>query len=138
MKVPSCYKVYGTFTQHLSDLKTLYCTNNRNEHHYDFQLVFPHDSNWKISLVASFKSIDLKSTNSVLTFTLSFKITDIVTGEVKGELVAYSNIKDKCCIFSHKNSSMCFQVSKNSGNFSFIYKIIVVNDENGLKNVYFY
>jgi len=138
MKVPSCYKIYGTYTQPLSDLKPLYCSNNRNETHYDFQLVFPHNSNWKISLFTSFKSIDLKSTNSLLTFTLSFFAQDIVTGETIGELVACSNIKDKCCIFSNKNSSMCFQVSKKTGNFKSIQKIIVVNDENGLRNVYFY
>ena len=138
MKVPSCYKIYGTYTQTLSDLKPLYSSNNRNETHYDFQLVFPHNSNWKISLVTSFKSKDPKCTNSLLTYTLSFLAQDKVTGETIGELIACSNIKDKCCIFSHKNSSICFQVSKKSGNFKSIQSLIVINDDKGLKEVFFY
>jgi len=138
MKVPSCYKIYGTYTQTLSDLKPLYCSNNRNDTHYDFQLVFPHNSNWKISLVTSFNSIDLKTTNSLLTYTLSFLAQDKVTGETIGELIACSNIKDKCCILSNKNSSICFQVSAQSGKLKSIKSIIAVNGENGLKEVYFY
>ena len=138
MKVPSCYKIYGTYIQPLSDLKLSCCSNNRNETHYDFQLVFPHNSNWKISLVASYKSLDINTTNSLLTSTVSFFAQDIVTGETIGELIACSNIKDKCCIFSNKNTSICFHVSSSSGKFKSIKSIIVVNGENGLKNVYFY